>query len=61
MPELLLKEFDEREYSKIVNIILKDYKTNKENIINTFHRYYSLEQAVKRHREVYLNILKVCI
>ena len=35
------------------------YKPNKEKIINTSHQYYSLEQGVKRYKEVYREILGV--
>ena len=41
MPELLVKDFDKKEYNRIVNLILDDYKPNKEKIINTSHQYYS--------------------
>ena len=36
-----------------------NYKPNKEKIINTSHQYYSLEQGVKRYKEVYVEILGV--
>ena len=59
MPELLVKDFEKNEYDRIVNLILDDYKPNKENIVNTSHQYYSLEQGVKRYKEVYKEILCV--
>ena len=58
MPELLVKDFEKNEYDRIVNLILDDYKPNKEKIINTSHQYYSLEQGVKRYKEVYNEILR---
>ena len=41
-----------------MDLILDEYKPNKEKIINTSHQYYSLEQGVKRYKEVYLEIFK---
>ena len=59
MPELLVKDFNNKEYNRIVDLILGEYKPNKEKIINTSHLYYSLEQGVKRYKEVYGEILDV--
>ena len=59
MPELLVKDFEKNEYERIVNLILDNYKPNKEKIVNTSHQYYSLEQGVERYKEVYKEILGV--
>ena len=59
MPELLVKDFEKNEYERIVNLIFDNYKPNKEKIIDTSHQYYSLEQGVKRYKEVYYEILGV--
>ena len=59
MPELLVKDFKKNEYERIVNLILDDYKPNKENIVNTSHQYYSLGKGVRRYKEVYKEILDV--
>ena len=59
MPELLVKDFNDKEYNRIVDLILDDYKPNKEKIVNTSHHYYSLEQGIKRYKEVYHKILGV--
>ena len=59
MPELLVKDFEKKEYERIVDLIFNDYKPNKEKIINTSHQYYSLEQGVRRYKEVYREILGV--
>ena len=59
MPELLVKDFEKKEYERIVDLIFDDYKPNKEKIVNTSHQYYSLEQGVKRYKEVYHEILGV--
>ena len=57
MPELLVKYFNNKEYNRIVDLILDEYKPNKEKIINTSYQYYSLEQGVNRYKEVYYEIL----
>ena len=59
MPELLLKDFEKKEYNRIVDLILNDYKPNKEKIINTSHQYYSLEQGIKKYKEVYHEVIGV--
>ncbi len=59
IPELLVKNFEKEEYNRIVDLILDDYKPNKEKIINTSHQYYSLEQGIKKYKEVYHEILGV--
>ena len=59
MPELLVKDFNNKEYNRIVDLILDEYKPNEEKIINTSYQYYSLEQGVKRYKEVYREILGV--
>ena len=59
MPELLVKDFEIEEYNRVVNLILNDYEPNIDKIINTSHQYYSLEQGVKRYKEVYHEILGV--
>ena len=59
MPELLVKDFKKKEYERIVDLILDDYKPNKEKIINTSHQYYSLEKGVRMYKEVYREILGV--
>ncbi len=59
MPELLVKDFNKKEYNRIVDLIFGEYKPNNEKIINTSHQYYSLEQGVKRYKEVYNEVLGV--
>ena len=59
MPKLLVKDFENKEYERIVNLILDEYKPNKEKIVNTSHQYYSLEKGVRRYKEVYREILGV--
>ena len=59
MSELLVKDFEKNEYERIVNLIFDNYKPSKEKIIDTSHQYYSLEQGVKRYKEVYYEILGV--
>ena len=59
IPELLVEDFEKKEYERIVDLILDDYRPNKEKIVNTSHQYYSLEQGVKKYKEVYKEILGV--
>ena len=59
IPELLVNDFEKKEYERIVDLIFDDYKPNKEKIVNTSHQYYSLEQGVKKYKEVYKEILGV--
>ena len=59
MPELLVKNFNKKEYNRIVDLIIDEYKPNKEKIIDTSHQYYSLEQGVIRYKKVYNDILGV--
>tara|TARA_Y100000385_G_scaffold69080_1_gene69157 strand:+ start:454 stop:1665 length:1212 start_codon:yes stop_codon:yes gene_type:complete len=57
MPELLIKDFNSKEYNRVINLILKNYNPNKEKIINTSHSYYSLDKGVEKYKEFYKSIL----
>jgi len=57
MPELLVKEFSEKEYNRVIELIANNYNTNKEKIISTSHQYYSLEKGVEKYKEIYKSIL----
>ena len=57
MPELLIKEFSEKEYNRVIELIANNYNTNKEKIISTSHQYYSLEKGVEKYKEIYKSIL----
>lgn len=59
MPELLIKEFSEKEYQRVINLILNDYQVDSKNIINTSHQYYSLEKGVEKYSSVYNSILNI--
>ena len=57
MPELLVKEFSNNEYDRVIDLIANNYKPNQKNIIETSHSYYSLEKGVEKYKEVYQEIL----
>ena len=57
MPELLVKEFSNKEYERVIDLINNNYKPNQKTIIETSHSYYSLEKGVEKYKEVYLKIL----
>ena len=57
MPELLVKEFSNKEYGRIIDLITNKYKPNQKTIIETSHTYYSLEKGVEKYKEVYKSIL----
>ena len=58
MPELLLNEFNDQEYERIINIILTNYKVKSKRIIQTAQKYYSLTSGVKKYTDIYNQILK---
>jgi hypothetical protein len=58
MPELLINNFSSKEYNRVIELILNDYKANKQEIINTSYKYYSLEKGVEKYKEIYKEILK---
>jgi glycosyltransferase involved in cell wall biosynthesis len=57
MPELLIKEFSNKEYERVIDLITNNYKPNHKSIIETSHSYYSLEKGVEKYKEVYKEIL----
>ena len=57
MPELLVKEFSNKEYERVIDLITNNYKPNQKTIIETSHSYYSLEKGVEKYKEVYQEIL----
>ena len=57
MPELLVKEFSNKEYERVIDLITNNYKPNQKTIIETSHSYYSLEKGIEKYKEVYKEIL----
>jgi len=57
MPELLVKEFSNKEYARVIDLITNNYKPNQKSIIETSHSYYSLEKGIEKYKEVYKEIL----
>tara|TARA_X000000950_G_scaffold61189_1_gene74510 strand:- start:1788 stop:3008 length:1221 start_codon:yes stop_codon:yes gene_type:complete len=59
MPELLVNEFNDQEYERIVDLILTNYKVNKSTIVKTSKKYFSLTKGVKKYANIYNQILKL--
>ena len=57
MPELLVKDFSNKEYERVIDLITNNYKPNQKSIIETSHSYYSLEKGIDKYKEVYKEIL----
>ena len=57
MPELLVKDFSNNEYDRVIDLITNNYKPNQKSIVETSHSYYSLEKGVEKYKEVYKKIL----
>lgn len=57
MPELLVKDFSNKEYERVVNLIINGYEPNRKSIIETSYNYYSLDKGVEKYKEVYQEIL----
>ena len=57
MPELLVKEFSNKEYARVIDLITNNFKPNQKSIIETSHSYYSLEKGIEKYKEVYKEIL----
>jgi len=57
MPELLVNELDKKEYNRIINLILNNYKFDKQKILNTSRKYYSLTNGIKKYNDIYTQIL----
>ena len=59
MPELLVKDFSNKEYKRVIDLIInKNYKPNQESITETSQNYYSLKKGVEKYKAVYKSILK---
>ena len=57
MPELLVKEFSNYEYDRVIDLITNNYKPNEKTIIETSHTYYSLEKGVEKYKDIYKTII----
>ena len=55
--ETFLKDFSNKEYERVIDLITNNYKPNQKTIIETSHSYYSLEKGVEKYKEVYQEIL----
>lgn len=57
MPELLIKEFSDKEYKRVLNLVFDNYIINKSKIINTSKAYFSLSQGVNKYLNIYSKVL----
>lgn len=57
MPELLVKEFSNNEYERVIDLITNNYQPNQKKIVETSNSYYSLKKGVEKYKEVYKEIL----
>ena len=58
MPELLVNEFNDQEYERVINLILTNYKVKSTRIVQTAKKYYSLTKGVQKYADIYREILK---
>ncbi len=56
MPELLVKEFNNKEYERVIDLTLNDFKPNRKIIKQTSHNYYSLNNGVRKYLDIYKKI-----
>lgn len=57
MPELLVNDFNKKEYNRIINLILNNYKVNQQKIVNISRKYYSLKNGIKKYNDIYTQLL----
>ena len=57
IPELIVNQFNKKEYIRIINLILNNKKFDKQKILNISLKHYSLKNGVKKYTEIYNEIL----
>tara|TARA_B110000483_G_scaffold239232_1_gene317343 strand:+ start:857 stop:2077 length:1221 start_codon:yes stop_codon:yes gene_type:complete len=57
MPELLIEKFTNKEYNKIIDLIINDFKIEKNKIIEISHKYFSLKKGAEKFSNIYRQIL----
>lgn len=57
MPELLVNDFNKKEYNRIINLILNNYKVDQQKIMNSSFKYYSLKNGIKKYNDIYSQLL----
>ena len=57
MPELLIEKFTNKEYNKIIDLIINDFKIEKNKIIEISHKYFSLKKGAEKFFNIYRQIL----
>ena len=57
MPELLVNDFSDKEYKRVVDLILFNHKEKSSKIIKISQKYFSLTKGVKKYADFYKEIL----
>ena len=57
MPELLVEKFSKKEFNRIIDHIINDYKIEKNKIIKVSHKYFSLSIGTEKYSSIYSQIL----
>ena len=57
MPELLVNDFNKKEYNRIIDLILNNYKVDQQKIVNISRKYYSLKNGIKQYNDIYTQLL----
>ena len=58
MPNLLIKSFTNKEYSRVSELILDNFIFDSKKIISISDNYYSLNNGFKKYLDIYQKILK---
>lgn len=57
MPELLVKSFSNKEYNRVINLLINNQTFSSNKIIDSSIKYYSLSNGVNKYIHVYSKIL----
>ena len=58
MPNLLVKNFTNKEYHRVSELIIGSFDFNINRIISISENYYSLNKGVKKYLDIYNKILQ---
>ena len=61
MPDLLLKNFTNKEYNRVINLLLNNPTFSSNRIIDSAIKYYSLANGINKYLDVYTKILNTKI
>ena len=57
LPKLLVNDFNNKEYNRVIDFILNEFKLDSKKIIQISHNYYSLNKGVNKYLDIYNKIL----